>query len=412
MLYSALVRHIIANGIGMALSLAYQVIVGRNLSGPEFSHLQALFSWQAVINGFLSYIILVETHRLTALDVSGHLSDVKQHIGRLVKGSYLTSAVSIVLVASFWFFESGTFLPHSAYACYVLLAFVLSLITAVTSGLRWFKLLSIQSIVPHITKLLITCVFLYFGLGFNGIVAALPISVIVLNFILLSQITKKINCEDIARPSREFNTILTEPFSMTSHKLLSLAVGNTAIAIGANLDILLVTGRLPAEQAGPYVKISIITKFFMYLAAAMGSIIFPSAAHSMLVSASIRKSVAKALGIVTLAGGLFVAAFGSFGEAIVNLVFSSDFKFSAEILFLGSGFSVVAGIYYILFNYLAGISKNWYHYACGFALGISMATGFTMPWGIYGLITSALTGVSTCVFIGVFALYEKRNLND
>ena len=137
MIYAAVMRHIIANGLGMALSLAYQIIVGRWLSSADFAHLQALFSWQTVINGVLSYTVLVQTQRVTAMEISGNFHQIALQTTKLFKISGYIAFVSVIFISAAKQLDATELSQWFAYLSYVALAFILSLISAVTSGLRY-----------------------------------------------------------------------------------------------------------------------------------------------------------------------------------------------------------------------------------------------------------------------------------
>lgn len=411
MIYAAVMRHIIANGLGMALSLAYQIIVGRWLSSADFAHLQALFSWQTVINGVLSYTVLVQTQRVTAMEISGNFHQIALQTTKLFKISGYIAFVSVIFISAAKQLDATELSQWFAYLSYVALAFILSLISAVTSGLRWYSLLSLQSLLPHITKLAVTCVSVYLGLDFFGVVAALPVSVFVLNLILLWQLRSRLLALT-SDPAKALKTPENPALRNSLRNLTSLAIGNVAIAVASNLDILLVTALISNDEAGAYVKLSILAKFYMYLAASAGGIIFPASTHSKLSSSSIQATILKMLIFAIGSGIVFIIGFYFLAQPLRNLVFGAAQSFNTSTLILTATYSVLVGLYIMLFNYLAGLSTNWYNYICAGILVLAGTVPYLFIVQLNIILIVATVGVGICAAVGLLAAASKKDVYE
>ena len=405
--YFDLIRHVLANGLGMIISLAYQIMVGRALSGSDFARLQSMFSWQAVINGLFSYIVLVETMRIAHLESKNNYDEIKVRLRLLQLTTYILIFILTTSVLSALLLNNSNYVSWIAYFHYVALAFIYSLITAVTSGLRWFKVLSFQSLLPHATKFFVTLLLLRVGLEFTGVALALPASVILLNLILLWLLSREFDRTGVL-PKTETGNSKREVKKTLFTKLFSLAVGHASLAAAMNLDIILCTQALTNEQSAPYIKLSVMTKVFMYLMGAMGGIILPAASHANNTGGSVKNIVLRTTFVSCLIGVVFIIGVRFTGADLANLVFSTSYEFSPFVLTIAAIFSVVTGIYIMLFNYLAALGRSNYNYICAGIIAAVISISYLIAPTIENILALATIAVSTNAFLGVALTYYRK----
>lgn len=396
----------------MALSLVYQIMIGRFLSESEFSRIQAMFSWQAVINGILSYLILIETQKIISLEFADRYDEIVKRTRNLSGISIALSTASMIAIVFSMFIKGGAYQLVTCYISYVALAFIMSLVSAIACGMRWFAVVSFQSILPHATKLITTGLFFLLGMRFTGATLALPLSVIILNLILLGQVNWTLNKNEMINLGPKLASHVSAAETPYCRRMLPLALGNFSLALTSNLDVILATTMLPFEKTASYIKLTVLAKFFMHLTASMGGIIFPAVTHSRLSKANMRSPLSNIIFATALIGIVFILVFNSIGGMLTNFVFGVDYIYDWKIITLGASYSVLAGLYAILFNYYAGLSLSWYQYLCAAILTTVLIIPREIKWGLNGIICLASAGVLICVLIGTLALNKSRKTNE
>ena len=261
--------------IGNFCNYCYQIYVGRILGPEEYGEFGSLFAIIYLIFIFGYTIQLGIAWKTTKILVNNKNSAMGGFIHQLLKKGFL---VSIIFFIIFFLISPfiGIFLNYYNNFDFFLLGlviictFLLSITLGIIQGLQKQITLSLLNIVTYFPKLLFAIIFLSWGLGLSGALAAQPLGMLVaflLSFLpLLSYLRQNTNQDLIDLGDVYYYSIPT-------------FIVMICLAVPSNVDLIIAKHLYNNYDTGLYVAASIIGKIVLFISATISILIFPKSSE-------------------------------------------------------------------------------------------------------------------------------------
>ncbi|MFA5994667.1 MAG: oligosaccharide flippase family protein [Parcubacteria group bacterium] len=389
------------------LNYAFHLIIGRVVSAEIYGEAEAIISIINIISVPATTLAMVATKYAAACNADGnHVGsyEIFQYLNKKVLRYGLPIFLGMV-ISTPWV---GSFLNIENNIALLLLwiAMLLSFFSAITSGILrgWQKFGDINkaSFWGVAVKLVAGIFLVKIGLALNGIVASFVLgagatyvaTIIALRF---GHIKKALGGEATCANTVDFGAL--------KRYVIPVFIGNLAIIILANGDMVLAKHNLDALSAGQYGALTVVSKIIFFATGILASVLFSMAAENNHRGQSSRKILLLALGGVLGASLLATTIYFSYPAFILSLLFGH--KYQAVASYLG-WFAVAVTLFSlanVMFQYLISIHRTRIAYAMlGVAGGM---TGMIFFYGetISSILTIVIGAQALAVVLGVGFLW-------
>lgn len=270
-------RNVILVFIGTSLinvaNLFYQLLIAHSINPEEFAAFNTLIAIYMIISiplGTLQTAIVKYSAQFNAKEETGK---IKALYSFFLKSAFLSSLLSFFV---FYLFSSPLMeslkipFKSSGYilALLVASAWVIPVLFGVIQGLELFGWLMGISLLAGVLKLLFTFVFLKMGWSVFGALAAF----------LVAAVIEIMVCLFILRRYLSFGSAPDSiPFKEIFMYLIPIAVNSLCFVLLVSSDIIFVKRYFSPEQAGSYSLAQMLGKIFLFLPAAISTVLLPRA---------------------------------------------------------------------------------------------------------------------------------------
>ncbi len=321
--------------LGGLLGYVFQVLMGRMLSPQEFSLFtaaMAIFTVSSAPQGALIMIISRRVSEYKFYNDSENISHFYWWIWtRVVVFGLAIGFITISIgprVKSF--LNAPTIDIVYLLGSLVFLASFSSINSAFFMGLQRFSWMSFNSTLGALLKILFSVMLVWLGYGVVGALTGTILAVIVVGLCgylplrryLVNNRTKSFKSDHLSiRPA------------------VPVLIANIAFAAMTQLDIVVVNFYFSAHEAGIYAAASILGKAVLYISGGVSLSLFPMAVESHVSGQKNWQLLTQSVIMTSILSGLGALFYFFFGENIVVLFFSSNYRESGEILKL-YGFAI------------------------------------------------------------------------
>jgi len=341
---------------GSILNYVFHLVVGRMVGVETYGEIESLISLITIISIPAAALTMVATKYSAGSRAENDKKSSHELMAYLNKKVFIYGFPILILAsAAIPFIKKFLNISENLPLILIWLIMFLTLLGAVNGGILagWqkFKSVSWMGILGALVKLIAVIIFLKAGFALSGAIGGFTLGV------LASYIASIFALKFIRR---EKNISSYKPIDFRSLKryVLPALLGNLAINILGNVDMVLAKHNLDAISAGQYGALTIVSKIIFFATGVIATVLFSMSAEN-----SHQKS--NSLSILKNAAGLmFLVSFGAmvvyfvFPELVLSLLFGS--KYSSVAPYLGF-FAIIVTLFSfvnLFLQYLLSIHKT------------------------------------------------------
>ena len=370
------------------LNYIFHLAAGRMVTPAAYGEIESLISLMSIVSVPAMALVMVVT-KLSA----GHKADGDTGKSRMLF-SYLMRKVStgglavfLVLAAASPFLAKHLNIDSVWSLVLVWLAMLLSFYYSVNIGLLngWqrFKQSSLAVAIGTAAKLVVGLALIAVGYQVGGAVASFVVAGVVVYFAAAWYL--KFIWGTGSGDGKELNLFANQSLKKL---LLTFFLGNLAISILGNADMILAKRNLEDLAAGQYGALNIVGKIIFFATGVIATVAFSMASENTHQQRSSRQLIIKAGALIAVIGSLATGFYFLFPKFVLGLLFGS--KYFAVAGFLGWYAAAVAlySVNNLLIQYYLTLGKIR-------MLGIALAVSLAMIGGIllYGRSISAIINI-------------------
>ena len=392
-----------------ALNYLYHLVIGRQVGAEVYGQTEALFSLMNIIAVPAATLTMVATKYVAACKAEDNKKgshEIMTYLNRKVL--FYGVPIFLAAIAVTPFIGNYLNITNRFALMLVWLAMLISFFGSVNAGILsgWqkFKDINTAGIAGTLAKLFFGIVLVKIGLGLNGIVASVVLAgaatyaatLFALRFIMRAkQDTVPESCTAV-----DFNAL--------KKYVIPAFVGNLAITILSNADMVMAKHSLDDVQAGQYGALTIVSKIIFFATGIVTSVLFTMAAENHHKGESSRRNLYVATALV--AAGCLVATmlYFLFPEIILGLLFGAKYQSVAGQL---GWFAVSVGFFSLanlMLQYLLSLHRTSASYAfLAVALGMLGAVS-AFGGSIRSIIMVVIAAQCSAVCVGGYFLVRSR----
>jgi O-antigen/teichoic acid export membrane protein len=266
---------ILANVFSGALGYLYQIIIGRLLEPSEFVKFSAIISLLVLFNSPLTTLLTVaskEVAHLKALNQTGNIQYLFNSARRLSLFNIIPLALLYALASSY-LMEYLKLENTKDIALLFLLLFVSPFCFinhGFLQGIQSFKWYTVVTISEVLLKIAICSTLIFLGFGLVGALGGVLIAM------FISQLLSTVPINSELRQSPKLTDKIQRPNWLKNYsKYWPLLIGNIALVIITQLDILYVNWFFPISESSIYAVSATLGKTILYLPAGIVTAALP-----------------------------------------------------------------------------------------------------------------------------------------
>lgn len=323
---SVVIFGIVIAGIG---GLLFQLLAAKYLSFENFSSLSATLAVYNIVVAVMLGVNVILSRNSAIYGSNKEYFNIKALFNFIFVVYTLLMVVALPFVYFFSDFISQIInVENKIYIVFlyflVWITFLLGVNTSIINGLKKFYLLSILNSSVYILRLIFCGSALYLGWHLNYILTLYIITM--LTMFVISYIYIKPIIKTTKKATQDIRKLFGTKF------ILPPLLGNVAIILLFQIDILLANKFFDSILASNYIAGAIIGKVIVYLPVGITTVLFPSIVSNYNNNISSQKIIREAhhfLIIITFAIAIF---FYFFGEYVVTLFYNDKYEFAGNIL--------------------------------------------------------------------------------
>lgn len=398
--------------VANVLNYIFHVVVGRMVDAQVYGEVESLVALMNIIS------VPAMTLTMVATKYSAQCKSVNDKRGTREIMSYMNRriikyGIPILIVTFFASPYVGRFLNIDNAVPLILIwismffAFLLSVNSGILNGWQKFKETSISGIWGVLIKLIFVIFFIKIGFQINGIIGSFLLGSVA-SYIASIVMLKFISKEENSGTSDECETNID--FTLIKKYLIPVFVGNLAINIIGNVDMIMAKHNLDPNLAGQYGALTIVSKIIFFATGVIGSVLFSMSSADHHKNNNSLKILKQASYLMVFACVVATILYFMVPGLIMSILFGN--KYDNVLVYLGF-FAIMASLFSFVnmfFSYFLSISKALISYIL-FALSIILIlTLLFFGKSIYAiiLIMTALLVVSVIVSLFLFHYYREK----
>jgi O-antigen/teichoic acid export membrane protein len=312
-----------------AFGYLYQILMGRLLSPGDFALFSSLMASFMFLGAPMVAASMLIVRKVSGFKASETLFLVKPFLFRVYK---LLIIASIVILLIFWAInvQLREYLRIPSISTLFLFEIVLifSLFNTVNSslfqGLQKFIYLGIVGLIAVILKMIISVIFISFGLAIDGALSGILLSMLIVFIIgaaiLWFQLPRSLDIKESF-----FNISAVSRI----YPVLSATIAASAMT---QLDMVLVNWYFPPREAGLYAAASVLGKAILYLPGGLIVALFPMVSELHSKGESGLKIFRQSILATLICCGSVCAIYWMFGDQIIKLFYGQNYDGAGQIL--------------------------------------------------------------------------------
>jgi O-antigen/teichoic acid export membrane protein len=393
--------------IASVLNYFFHLLLGRWVSVESYGEIESLNSMINIIIVPASAISMAATRYSSGFKADGDKA------GNLAWINFLSRKLFVVILPIFLIFlifmpQVASFLNLSgSWPLFILgLYLTISLFLAINTGtlIGWKKFSSTRdlNVWSSIFKFVSGIVLVKLGFSVMGAIAGYFLGALFAYFIsfrMLRFIFKENNI------SSDFKF----DFSAVKNYIFALFLGNLALNILGNADMVLAKHNLDPVLAGQYGALTVVSKIIFFATSIIATVMFSISSENHHKKEDSTKILFNAFFLTAAASAIAAAAYFLFPELILGILFGE--KYSDASRYLG-WFGVLVGLFSLvnlLAQYLLSIHETKMAYGLLFISIISSFAILFTGYDIYGILKIAIISQVSGI---VFSLYFIRKIKN
>jgi len=261
--------------IGSVFSYLFNMFMGRMLGPAQYGNFTAILSLLMILSAAGAAIFTVSMRYSGELYANSNYIKLKKVFQAFSKYSFILGAVMLILglllinpIASFFVIDQSMAIVIAIISA--VLSLILMVNKGVLQGAQDFKSVSIVSALEMLLRLGVGLLLVYWGMGLNGAVSALAISVGLTYLVTLLPLKKLFSRESAKNIS---NKVVINRAEIINYSWPTL-VSTILLMLLLNIDIVFIKHYFEPHEAGLYAAISTIAKIIFYLTGPVVGVMF------------------------------------------------------------------------------------------------------------------------------------------
>ncbi len=344
--------------LGNVFNYLFQISMGRLLSVQTYGEMNALLSTMMILGIPFMTITNYIARNVSHYNALGHNRQVNELIIKNYRNVFVVGLIIMIIGVGLAnsvreYIRITSVMPILLLFFCVFVSISIPLNTGVLQGLHRFKMLAFLAGGSGVIKCAICVVFVLAGLGLNGIMFGLILTVLCVGYISFRPIRRHLMA------GRE---TLKQGIGDTVSLVVPIFLANLSFAIITQADMIMVKHFFASQEAGLYSSAAIIGKVVMYLPGAIVIALFPMVASNKAKNEGTLHLLLKAILITMLLSGGGAIVIYLFPDIIISAFFGERYVPATRIL----GFFAIAmlpgAIIMVVMNYNLAKGKKVFAY--------------------------------------------------
>jgi O-antigen/teichoic acid export membrane protein len=397
------VGSMIANIVGYI----FHFVIGRMVSISVYGEVESLISLIAIISVPSGALAMAATKFSAGTKAENDLSgshDIITYFNKKIFKYGVPLFIFAVLISPFVrdYLKIHSIWPVIVVWIMMLLSFYSALTGGVLNGWQRFKDNSVAGIFGALVKLLTAILFVKIGFAAGGVVggfASGAFATYILSLYYLRFILKQ--------KSKAKNYISKIDFSSVKKYVVPVFVGNLAITILSNVDMILAKHNLSSIMAGQYGALTVVSKIIFFGTGIIATVLFSMSAEEHHKKNDSTKTFKQAVLIMSALGLIAVLIYALFPKLILFMLFGNRYQDISNYLVWFSISVTLFSFVNLIFQYLLSIHQTKISYIL---LIISILAVLAIE--LFGNSISAIIGVMAIsqvlgIFAGIYLLLNS-----
>lgn len=395
--------------LGSVLNYLFHLIIGRMVSVEVYGEVQSLTSLINIISVPAMTITMIATkysamHKASDDKVGGRkvIEYLNKKVTRFGMPVFVLALILTPVVGDF--LNISERLPIIVLWIFMFLSFYAAILNGSLAGWQKFKQVGWMGILSAAFKLVFGIILVKLTFGVSGVMgsfligalAAYIASLFVLRFIIKAKNGESGKVEEI-------------DFSSIKSYVMPALIGNLAINILGNVDMVLAKHNLDSVLAGQYGALTIVSKIIFFATGVIATVLFAmSAEDSQKKSGSIRIFINASI-LMSLVCAVSVMAYFLMPNFILGMLF--DDKYTDVSHYLG-WFAILVTLFSfvnLIFQYLLSIHRTRVVYSF-LVIGIICALGILFFGSdFYDILIIASVSQISAILAGLYFLIKEQD---
>lgn len=379
--------------IGNIIGYVFHFVIGRMVSIPVYGEVESLVSLISIISVPASALAMVATKFSAGTKAENDPSgshDILTYFNKKILKYGLPLFILAILFSPLVqnYLKIRSVWPIIIVWIMMFFSFFSSLSGGIINGWQKFKESSFAGIFGAIVKLLTAVIFVKIGFSTGGVVGGFALGSLAayaLSMHYLKFIWKK----------NDKNKNYTSRINYSSVKkyIWPVFIGNLAITILSNADMILAKHNLDLDAAGQYGALTVVSKIIFFGTGIIATVLFSMSAEEHHKKKGSMKTFKQAFLLMSALGILAVVFYMLFPEFILFLLFGNKYGEVAGYLVWFAISVTLFSFANLIFQYLLSIHEIKISY-------------FLLIISIFAVLAASLFGHSISVIIGIMALAQ------
>lgn len=396
--------------VGSVINYIFHLVVGRYVSVEVYGEAESLISLIAIISVPAATLSMVATKYSAVCKAEGNTAGSREIL------SYLNRKVFIYGLPILFIMILGTPLigdflrVKNNFALIIIwLSMFLSFFAAVNSGILggWqkFKEVSLAGVWGAVIKLISGIALVSAGFALNGVIGSFALGILAAYIASVAALKFIFNKKNVtaAKETARIN------FSSIKNYIMPVFLGNLAITVLGNADMILAKRNLDETSAGQYGALTVVSKIIFFSTGIIASVLFSMSAENNHKGNSSRHILLASLFLVAASSFFATAIYFLYPGWVLGLLFGDKYQNAASYL---GWFAIAVTLFSlsnVIFQYLISLHKTKIAYA--FIAIAAAFTGAVFVYGksIYDILIILIISQIISLLAGVFFLSQGRN---
>jgi O-antigen/teichoic acid export membrane protein len=379
--------------IGNAIGYIFHFVIGRMVSIPVYGEVESLISLIAIISVPSGALTMAATKFSAGSkaenDPSGSheiLSYFNKKIFKYGLPLFLLALLISPLVKSYLKIES--IWPIIIVWIMMYFSFFSATTGGILNGWQKFKEASFAGVFGAVAKLITAIAFVKIGFAAGGVVGGFALGMLA-SYLLSLHYLKFI----LEKKNKAKDYISKIDFGSVKKYIIPVFVGNLAITILSNADMILAKHNLSLDLAGGYGALTVVSKIIFFGTGIIATVLFSMSSEEHHKKNASTKTLKHAILLMSVLGLGAVAVYALFPKLILSLLFGSKYhEVSGYLVWFAVSVTLFSFVN-LIFQYLLSIHKTKISYVLLFI-------------SILAVLSVALFGHSISAIIGIMAISQ------
>ncbi|HPN96165.1 MAG TPA: oligosaccharide flippase family protein [Candidatus Moranbacteria bacterium] len=390
------------------LNYVFHLVIGRMVSAEVYGEVESLVSLIAIISVPAATLTMVATKFSAANKAENDRvgsSEIMKYFNRKIFVYGLPVFIVAVAISPFIknFLKIESVWPLILVWIMMFLSFLAAVTSGIINGWQKFKDASWMGIFSAVIKLVAAVFLVKLGFAVNGVIGGFALGALV-SYALSLYFLRFI--KDGEKNNK--NTVSNTNFFPIKRYIIPVFIGNLAINILSNADMVLAKHNLDSISAGQYGALTVVSKVIFFATGIIGTVLFSMSAednHKKNNSKSTFKHAFCLMSVVS-AGAIFFYLL--FPEFILAMLFGDKYRDVSNYLIWFAISVTLFSFVNLVFQYLISIHKTDIAYVLLVVSVLASLAVLFVGRGIFAIISIMITAQASALILGAYYVYKNR----